>query len=90
MPIRILIYGQQGEGSTYAAMAQLRSLIREISADASVQIITDQHQLAMNGITETPAVAIDGTIVSFGYVPSRMEMQRYLKQRMEMLRGPRE
>jgi hypothetical protein len=55
-----------------------------------VQIITDQHQLAMNGITETPAVAIDGTIVSFGYVPSRMEMQRYLKQRMEMLRGPRE
>lgn len=90
MPIRIVIYGQHSEGSTYAAMAQIRSLIREMSADASVQIITDERQLKMNGVSETPAVAVDGTLVSLGYVPSRMEMQRYLKQRIEMLEGTHE
>jgi hypothetical protein len=87
MPIRVLIYGKQGDGSAYAAMAQLRSLIREMQADASVQIITDQRQLEMNGITETPSVAVDGTLVSQGYVPSRTEMHRYIQQRVEVLRG---
>ncbi len=87
MPIRIVIYGQHSEGSTYAAMAQIRSLIREMNADASVQIVTDERQLKMNGVTETPAVSVDGTLVSLGYVPSRMEMQRFLKQRLEALGG---
>lgn len=87
MPIRILIYGEHSEGATYAAMAQIRALIREMRADASVQIITDERQIKMSGVTETPAVSVDGTVVSLGYVPSRVEMERYLKQRIEMLGG---
>lgn len=87
MSIRVLIYGKQGDGSAYAAMAQLRSLVREMQADASVQIITDPRQLEINGITSTPSVAIDGTLVSQGYVPSRTEMHRYIKQRMDILTG---
>jgi hypothetical protein len=87
MPIRVVIYGQHSDGAAYAAMAQIRSLIRELNADASVLIITDERQLKMNGVTDTPSVSVDGTLVSFGYVPSRMEMQRFLKQRMDALGG---
>ena len=88
MSIRILVYGKEGDGSAFAAMAQIRSLVNEMRADCSVQIITDPGQLKMNGIEDTPSVMIDGSTVSIGYVPSRTEMQRYIQQRMEILKGP--
>ncbi|MBN2083345.1 thioredoxin family protein [bacterium] len=89
MPIRILVYGKEGDGAAFAAMAQIRSLVNEMRADCSVQIVTDPGQLRMNGIEDTPSVMVDGSTVSMGYVPSRTEMQRYIQQRMDILRGPR-
>lgn len=87
MPIRIVIYGKQGDGGAYAAMAQIRTIVREMGADATVQIVTDEQQLKMYGFDTPPAVVIDGVTVSVGYVPSRNEMQGYIRQREEMLRG---
>jgi hypothetical protein len=90
MPIRVLIYGREGDGGAYAALAQIRTLIRELRVDASVQIITDQAQLKMHGIEDPPAVSVDGSLVSVGYVPARSEMQGYLQQRADALRRPQE
>lgn len=90
MPIRVLIYGREGDGGAYAALAQIRTLIRELQVDASVQIITDARQLEMHGIEDPPAVSVDGSLVSVGYVPARNEMQRYLQQRADALKRPRE
>lgn len=90
MPIRVLIYGREGDGGAYAALAQIRTLIRELQVDASVQIITDPAQLEMHGISDPPGVSVDGSLVSIGYVPARSEMQRYLQQRADALRRPQE
>ena len=87
MAIRIVIYGKPGDGGAFAAMAQIRSLIRELRVDATVQIVTDEQQLQMNGIDDPPAVLIDGSQVSIGYVPSRTEMAGYIRQRQTMLAG---
>jgi hypothetical protein len=87
MPIRILVFGTQGDGSAYAAMAQVRSLIGEMHVDASVQIITDPSQLASNGVDAPPAVSVDGFMVSNGWVPSRNELARAIRQRQETMSG---
>ena len=87
MGIRIVIYGKQGDGGAYAAMAQIRTIIREMQADADVQIVTDEQQLKIHGVDTPPAVVIDGVTVSVGYVPARNEMQGYIRQREEMLKG---
>lgn len=87
MAIRILIYGKEGDGGAYAALAQIRTIVRELQADADVQIITDERQLKMNGVDTPPAVAIDGTMVSVGYVPSRNEMLRYIQHRQKTIAG---
>lgn len=88
MPIRVLVYGREGDGGAYAALAQIRTLIRDLQVDASVQIITDPRQLEMNGVEDPPAVSVDGSLVSVGYVPARSEMQRYLQQRAAALGRP--
>jgi hypothetical protein len=85
MPIRILVYGKPGDGAAYSAMGQLRSLIREMRVDASVQIITDPQSLKDSGIDATPCVMVDGQMVSQGWVPSRNEITRAIQQRQEQL-----
>jgi hypothetical protein len=82
MPIRILVFGKEGEGSAFAALAQVRALIAEMRVDASAQIITDSAQLAMNGIDNPPGVSIDGMMISNGWVPSRNELVRAIQQRL--------
>jgi len=85
MPMRILIFGKHGDGAAYAAMAEVRSLVAEMRLDATVQIITDPVQMANSGVDMPPAVSIDGLMVSTGWVPSRTELIRAIKQRQEMM-----
>jgi hypothetical protein len=85
MPIRVLVFGKPGDGAAYSAMGQLRALIRELRVDASVQIVTDPQQLKDSGIDATPCVMVDGQMISQGWVPSRNEILRAIKQRQEQL-----
>jgi hypothetical protein len=85
MAIRILIYGQQGEGSAQAAMSQIRALVGEMRIDASVQMVTDPSLLASNGVDRTPAVNVDGLFISTGWVPSRNEIARALRSRLSQV-----
>jgi hypothetical protein len=90
MSIRIMIYGKQGDAAAFSAQAQVRALVNELRLDASVQMVTDPVQMQMMGLTleDTPAVAIDSIVVTRGYVPSRMEMQRAVEQRENQLHQP--
>jgi hypothetical protein len=85
MPIRIMIYGIQGEGSAQAAMSQIRALISEMRIDASVQMVTDPAMLAMNGVDTPPAINVDGMFISNGCVPSRNEIVRALRSRLSQV-----
>jgi hypothetical protein len=81
MPIRILVFGKEGDGSAFAALAQVRALIGEMRLDASAQIITDEAQLRMNGVDTPPGVSVDGLMIANGWVPSRNELVRAIQQR---------
>jgi hypothetical protein len=82
MPIRVLIFGKQGDGSASAAMAQVRALIMEMRLDASAQMVTDPAQLAMNGVDGSVGVSVDGLMIANGWVPSRNEIIRAFQQRV--------
>ncbi|MDQ3023358.1 MAG: thioredoxin family protein [bacterium] len=86
MGIRIIIYGKEGDGSAQAAMTQIRALVGELRADATVQMITDPAMLTANGVDHPPAVQLDGMFVSNGWVPSRNELSRALRARLEATR----
>jgi hypothetical protein len=85
MPIRVLVYGKLGDSAAYAALNQVRALIRDMRIEATAQIITDEAQLRMNGIDTPPAVSVDGLMVSNGWVPSRGELTSALQQRQQAI-----
>lgn len=87
MPIRILIYANQGDGAAQAGMNQVRALIAQLRVDATVQIVSDKGMHASNGITTPPAFTVDGVMVSHGWVPSRNELIRALSQRVAAIGG---
>lgn len=85
MAVRIEIFSKPGEGSSAAVMSQIRSLVSEMRVDASIHLITDEVLQAMNGVEKTPAVFIDGVMISNGWAPSRMEIWRALEKRQDAL-----
>ena len=85
MSIRIVIYGVEGEGSAQAAMSQIRALVGEMRIDASIQMVTDPAMLTMNGVDTPPAISVDGSFVSNGWVPSRNEIIRALNSRLSQM-----
>jgi hypothetical protein len=82
MPIRIIIFGKEGDGSAQAAMTQIRALVGELRAEATVQMVTDPAMLSANGVEMPPAIQVDGMFISNGWVPSRNEIARALRNRM--------
>jgi hypothetical protein len=85
MAIRVEVFSKMGEGASSAVMNQIRAVINENRFDATVQLVTEPSLLAMNGIEETPAVFVDGLMISNGWAPSRMEILRALSQRVAAL-----
>jgi hypothetical protein len=87
MPIRILIYVKQGDGTGTAVMNQIRALVNEMKVDATMQMITDESMHASNGVEDTPAISVDGLMIANGWSPSRQEMKRAIEARVN---GPTE
>lgn len=46
--------------------------------DATVEKVTDMGLIASRGIISTPALEVDGKIVSTGRIPSETELQEWL------------
>jgi len=87
MPIRILVFVRQGEGTGTAVMNQIRALINEMKVDATLQLVSDESMHAANGVEATPAISIDGLMVTNGWAPSRQELRRFIEGR---IKGPTE
>jgi hypothetical protein len=82
MSYRILVYGPMGEAATTAAMTQIRALCGEMGVQAQIQLVSDPSMMAANGVDTPPAVAIEGSFLSNGWIPSRNEIKRAIEQRM--------
>jgi hypothetical protein len=83
MALRIVVFGREGDGAAFAAMGQVRQIVRELKIEANVMIVTDPMQMQAAGVDSTPAVSVDNNLICQGYVPSRTEMARALGMRVE-------
>ena len=57
----------------------VKSVIAEVGSDAVVEKVSDFQEIAKHGVFSTPAVVIDGQIKCVGKVPSRKEVESWLK-----------
>ena len=57
----------------------LEQLGRELGEDAMVQKVEDMRAGALRGVMTTPAVAIDGRIVSQGKIPTIDEAKSWIQ-----------
>ena len=52
---------------------------KNISAECEFEKITDFKEIAAYGVMRTPALVVDGKVVSYGSVPSAKEIEAWLK-----------
>lgn len=57
-----------------------RAVVAELGADATLEKIEEYAEIARRGVMSTPALAIDGTVVASGRVPSAGEISEWLQQ----------
>ena len=67
------IMGIPNEKSTLEALA-------ELGRETRVQHVTDFAEIAKYGVMQTPALVVDGKVVSYGKVLSKAEVIKLLKQ----------
>lgn len=53
--------------------------VAETGVEATVQKVTDIIEIADYGVFVTPAVVIDGAVKSVGKLPSKQDVQAWLK-----------
>lgn len=53
--------------------ANVRQAVEEAGIDATIAKVTDANEIVSYGVMSTPALVIDGTVVSYGVVPSASE-----------------
>lgn len=57
-----------------------RKALVELSMDTSIDHVTDFTQIAAYGVMTTPALVIDGKVVSFGKVLNKEEVTKILQK----------
>jgi small redox-active disulfide protein 2 len=50
-----------------------------IGLDATIEKVTDMDRMLEMGVTSTPALAVDGVLVSQGKVPRRSDVEAWLR-----------
>ncbi len=60
---------------------RVRNACAELDLAADISHVTDYNEIAALGVLRTPAVVIDGEIVSMGRVPSVAELKAALQRR---------
>ncbi|MFQ3586303.1 MAG: thioredoxin family protein [Fimbriimonadaceae bacterium] len=53
--------------------------VRDIGLDAQIEKVEDLREIMKMGVMSTPGLAVDGTVVSTGRVPSVDEIKAMLK-----------
>jgi len=57
----------------------IRQVVEELGLDARVEEVTEMGEIMKYNVLTTPGVVIDGKVVSKGKVPSRKEIEGWLK-----------
>jgi small redox-active disulfide protein 2 len=69
-------------GSGCQKCQHLEHIVREVvdaaGLEAEVRHVTDMSEIASRGVLSTPGLAIDGTIVSAGRVPTHDQVRAWL------------
>ena len=63
-----------------ALEAAVRAALAELGVDAAIEHVTDFMQIAAYGVMSTPALVVDGKVVSYGKVLKRDEVVTILKR----------
>jgi len=57
----------------------VREIIRKLQIDAEIIKVNDINRIIDYGIPITPGLAVDGVVKVSGRIPSRLEIEDYLK-----------
>lgn len=63
-----------------ALEAAVRSALKELGMDAAIDHVTDFAQIAAYGVMSTPALVVDGKVVSYGRVLSKEEAKAAIQR----------
>lgn len=63
-----------------ALEAAVRSALEELGMDTAIDHVTDFSQIAAYGVMSTPALVVDGKVVSYGKVLSKDEAKAILQK----------
>ena len=63
-----------------ALEAAVRSALEELGMDTAIDHVTDFGQIAAYGVMSTPALVVDGKVVSYGKVLSKDEAKAILQK----------
>ncbi|HEY3334077.1 MAG TPA: thioredoxin family protein [Candidatus Limnocylindrales bacterium] len=55
-----------------------REAVAMVGVDAEVRHVTDYAEIAARGVLQTPGLVIDGTVVSYGRVPTAGDIADWL------------
>lgn len=63
-----------------ALEAAVRSALEELGMDTTIDHVTDFGQIAAYGVMSTPALVVDGKVVSYGKVLSKEEAKALIQK----------
>ncbi|MCK8045914.1 thioredoxin family protein [Shewanella sp. 1CM18E] len=61
--------------------AEVEQVATEMALEFSVEKVTDMAAILDYGVMSTPAIVIDGTVITAGNVPSKAEIQQLLSNK---------
>lgn len=69
-----------GCANCHALEDRANQALQQLGADGSVELITDLARIAGYGVMSTPALVVDGQLVSTGRVPELGELMSMLTE----------
>jgi small redox-active disulfide protein 2 len=58
---------------------RVKEIIEELGIDAEVKEVTDMGTIMKYGVMATPAVVVDSSVKSEGRIPTREEIEKWLR-----------
>ena len=58
---------------------RVKETIEELGIDAKVEEVTDMGKIMEYGVMVTPAVVVDGSVKAEGKIPTKEEIEKWLK-----------
>jgi small redox-active disulfide protein 2 len=73
----------KGCGSCIWTERLVRDVVTELGADVTVDKITKASEMVPYGVMSTPAVVVDEKVVHAGGIPTKQEVERWIRSLQE-------